>query len=406
GDKQCLCQNNDPFCVEHEHAKALLKLWEFFGRHTAEEMGKIMEALGFEGLTDEVAIVTKAKENIIFAMSEMSEEVRRNVSIQKHELIQKCTFNGKPCNIEKDFMQIVDPTFGNCYMFNYNKSEPLSSIRAGPMYGLRVLMYIAADEYLPTTEAVGIRMTIHDKDDFPFPDTFGYSAPTGYISSFGMNMKAMSRLAAPYGDCVPDGKTESYIYEDYVYSTEGCYRTCFQDMVIDQCGCGDPRFPVIGNASHCFVFEPEQRKCLEDRTKELGNIHSSFKCRCQQPCKQKVFTVSYSEAIWPSQSLNITLGSCDMEPDECNEHYQENGAMIEVFYEALNFEVLSESEAYGIIKMMADLGGQLGLWSGISVITCCEFVCLSCELLYMVIMHHYTLYKRRVWERRRNNEPW
>lgn len=63
-------------------------------------------------------------------------------------------------------------------------------------------MYIAADEYLPTTEAVGIRMTIHDKDDFPFPvyilnrffssicfqDTFGYSAPTGYISSFGMNM--------------------------------------------------------------------------------------------------------------------------------------------------------------------------------------------------------------------------
>ncbi|GMT05930.1 hypothetical protein PENTCL1PPCAC_28104, partial [Pristionchus entomophagus] len=166
--KPCLCQNNDPFCVEHEHKKSLLNLWEFFGRRTPEEMGKIMEALGFDGLTDEVAIVTKAKENIIFAMSEMSEELRRNVSIQKHELIQKCSFNGKPCDIEKDFKMIVDPTFGNCFTFNHNKSELMSSIRAGPMYGLRVLMYIAADEYLPTTEAVGIRMTIHDKDDFPY----------------------------------------------------------------------------------------------------------------------------------------------------------------------------------------------------------------------------------------------
>ncbi|GMT35798.1 hypothetical protein PFISCL1PPCAC_27095 [Pristionchus fissidentatus] len=402
---QCLCQNNDPFCVGHEHEKPLLQLWEYFGRRNSKEWADLVNALGFDGLTDEVAIVTKAKENIIFAMGELAEDMRRNVSIQKHELIQKCSFNGKPCDIENDFKIILDPTFGNCFTFNHNKSELKSSIRAGPMYGLRVLMYIAADDYLPTTEAVGIRMTIHDKDDFPFPDTFGYSAPTGYISSFGMNMKAMSRLSAPYGDCIPDGKTDSYIYEDYAYSTEGCYRTCFQDMVIDQCGCGDPRFPVLGNASHCFVFNQTQRECLEQRTKDLGNIHSSFKCRCQQPCKQKVFTVSYSEAIWPSQSLNITLGTCKLEPDECNEHYQENGAMIEVFYEALNFEVLSESEAYGIIKMMADLGGQLGLWSGISVITCCEFVCLFFELMYMVLMHHYTAYKRRLWEQSRN-EPW
>ena len=75
-------------------------------------------------------------------------------------------------------------------------------------------------EYLPTTEAVGIRITVHDKDEYPFPDTFGYSAPTGYISSFGMRMTKMSRLPAPYGDCVPDGLTANYIYSGHRYSTE------------------------------------------------------------------------------------------------------------------------------------------------------------------------------------------
>lgn len=30
----------------------------------------------------------------------------------------------------------------------------------------------------------------------------------------------MSRLPAPYGDCVPDGKTSDYIYSNYEYSVE------------------------------------------------------------------------------------------------------------------------------------------------------------------------------------------
>ncbi|VDM65202.1 unnamed protein product [Strongylus vulgaris] len=103
--------------------------------------------------------------------------------------------------------------------------------------------------------------------------------------------------------------------------------------------------------------------------------------------------MSYSEAIWPSQSLNISLGTCEKEPEICNEEYQENAAMLEVFYEALNFETLTESEAYGVVKMLADFGGQLGLWSGVSFMTCCEFVCLGCELLYMIAMHHWKKYK-------------
>ncbi|KHJ86253.1 hypothetical protein OESDEN_14001 [Oesophagostomum dentatum] len=143
-------------------------------------------------MSDEVAIVTKAKENIIFAMSALSEFQRREMSQAKHNLIHKCSFNGKPCDIDKDFAIISDPTFGNCFTFNHNRSDFKSSLRAGPMYGLRVMLYVNASDYLPTSEAVGVRLTIHDKDEFPFPDTFGYSAPTGYISSFGMRMVTLT----------------------------------------------------------------------------------------------------------------------------------------------------------------------------------------------------------------------
>ncbi|KAK6751236.1 hypothetical protein RB195_002922 [Necator americanus] len=395
-NEPCLCEKGESFCMLYDRIAKILNLWEFFGSshdYNAEVSEDETEALGFGNMTDEVAIVTKAKENIIFAMSALSEEQRRAMSQAKHNLIHKCSFNGKPCDIDKDFAIISDPTFGNCFTFNHNRSDFKSSLRAGPMYGLRVMLFVNASDYLPTSEAVGVRLTIHDKDEFPFPDTFGYSAPTGYISSFGMRMKKMSRLPAPYGDCVAQGATSNYVYKGYTYSTEGCYRTCFQQLIIDRCGCGDPRFPSIGEHQHCQVFNKQHRACLEQSTHELGDIHGSFKCRCQQPCNQTIYTMSYSEAIWPSQSLNITLGTCEEEPEICNEQYQENAAMLEVFYEALNFETLTESEAYGVVKMLADFGGQLGLWSGVSFMTCCEFVCLGCEILYMIIMHHWKKYK-------------
>ena len=38
----------------------------------------------------------------------------------------------------------------------------------------------------------------------------------------------MTRLPAPYGDCVKEGKTRDFIYRDKQYSTEGCQRSCIQ----------------------------------------------------------------------------------------------------------------------------------------------------------------------------------
>ncbi|MFH4973780.1 hypothetical protein AB6A40_000489 [Gnathostoma spinigerum] len=395
----CACHPLPLFCVAFNSTFDMLNLWEAFGEAEIEQ-AEMMETLGYQNVDDEVAIITKAKENLIFAMTELPVEKRIELSAQKKDIIQKCSFNGQPCNIDDDFILVTDPTFGNCFTFNHNRTDNKSSIRAGPMYGLRLLVYVNASDYLPTTEAVGVRITIHDKEEYPFPDSFGYSAPTGYISSFGMKMMKMSRLPAPFGDCIPDGITRNYIYSGYRYSTEGCYRTCFQDMVIRECGCGDPRFPVPGGATHCHVFDNDARRCLERRTNELSDIHGSFRCRCQQPCAQSTYTVSYSAGIFPSESLKISLGNCDADPDVCNEQFQENGAMLEVFFEALNFEMITESEAYGVVKMLSDFGGQLGLWSGVSFITLCEFVVFVFETFYMMIMHYYHLYKKKRGERK------
>lgn len=58
-----------------------------------------------------------------------------------------------------------------------------------------------------------------------------------------------------------------------------------------------------------------------------------------------------------------------MAAHHCLNYKREQGSMIEVYFEQLNYESLLESEAYGWSNLLSDFGGQLGLWMGVSVIT-------------------------------------
>ncbi|KAK6036443.1 Amiloride-sensitive sodium channel, partial [Cooperia oncophora] len=177
--------------------------------------------------------------------------------------------------------------------------------------GLRLELFVNISEYLPTTEAAGVRLTVHSVKEQPFPDTLGHSAPTGFVSSFGIKLKSMTRLPAPYGDCITEGKDKDFIYVTKQYNTEGCQRSCIQKHLATTCGCGDPRYPPFRKTKNCPVDDPSKRECLKREMQHAVRNPKAIGCKCRQPCR-------------------------------------EQGAMIEVYFEQLNYESLLESEAYGV----------------------------------------------------------
>lgn len=90
--------------------------------------------------------------------------------------------------MSRDFDAYLDPTYGACFTYVGSRTGNVSNDRAGPAYGLRLEVFVNVTEYLPTTEAAGVRLTVHSHDEMPFPDTLGYSAPTGFVSSFGIRL--------------------------------------------------------------------------------------------------------------------------------------------------------------------------------------------------------------------------
>lgn len=82
-------------------------------------------------------------------------------------------------------------------------------------------------------------------------------------------------------------------------------------------------------------------------------------CKCHQPCNEIGYEVSYSAARWPSGTTKLL--ECEPHDDLCMEKYRKNAAMIQIFFEELNFETLSETPAYSWNSFLADFGGLVRL---------------------------------------------
>lgn len=68
---------------------------------TTTEAPTVTQALGFEELTDDIAITSQAQENLMFAVGEMSEKAKESMSYELDELVLKCSFNQKDCQMDR-----------------------------------------------------------------------------------------------------------------------------------------------------------------------------------------------------------------------------------------------------------------------------------------------------------------
>ncbi|CAJ0564660.1 unnamed protein product, partial [Mesorhabditis spiculigera] len=346
---------------------------------TTTEAPEVIEAMGFAELTDEIAITSQAQQNMMYTVGSMGDSEKTTMSQTKDDFILRCSFNQKDCNIDEDFKLHYDQTYGNCFTFNFNRTKKLEAHRAGANYGLKVILYADIAEYLPTTEAVGFRITVHDKWIVPFPDAFGYNAPTGFLSAFGVRMKKFRRLGPPYGDCRSPAKNEMkddfFLYQNFNYSVEACHRSCTQQEILGKCGCADPMYPLPNNpgVENCKAGDPMARDCIKNTSIEIGAKIAENElrnCMCHQPCEETNYEVTYSAARWPSGSANVM--ECVSGDSLCLEKYKKNAAMVQVFYEELNYETMEESPQYSLTSILADLGGLTGLWIGASVVSLLE----------------------------------
>ncbi|XP_064376055.1 amiloride-sensitive sodium channel subunit beta isoform X2 [Dromaius novaehollandiae] len=329
----------------------------------------------------------------ILAKVPLRERIR--MGYQAEDMILACLYGAEPCNY-KNFTQIYHPDHGNCYIFNWGMDEEaLNSSNPGAEFGLKLILDISQQDYIPyLSSAAGARLMLHQQKSFPFLKDQGIYAMAGTETSIGVLVDELERMGYPYSDCTMNGSDVPVenLYSEYntSYSIQACLRSCFQNRMVEICGCGHYMFPLPEGVNFCNNEDnPGWAYCY-------SSLRSSIRDRqfcidsCKETCNDTQYKMTISMADWPSEAsedwiFHILSYERDM---STNVTLDRNGIIkLNIYFQEYNYRTISESAATTIVWLLSNLGGQFGFWMGGSVLCIIEFGEIIIDSVWITIIN-------------------
>ena len=329
-------------------------------------------------------------------MASLSSAFRKSIGFQIEDMLVSCMFDYLPCN-SSDISYFYHPQYGNCYTFN--KEMPVKTISVpGVTYGLTLELYLGNPPVDTVNNAIdGIIMSIHNKTDAPFTKMDVIKVPAGSETDLILNRNFITRIPPPYGSCMETGfSSELYKYIlntlNISYSQEYCFSLCMQNQTKIICGCINVFLPMFEN-DNTSICGPNQRNFVSDLVNNFGNSSSNTVCQssCEFECSPIEFDIKTYNGHYPTTHYKSILQQW-VQNNNKNVSYSDipdSFAKVNVYYHSMQYLTTEQTQKFQGIDLLSNLGGVLGLWLGISLMTLIEIV----ELIYNLI---YTFVKYRL----------
>ena len=156
------------------------------------------------------------------------------------------------------------------------------------------------------------------------------------------------------------------------------------------------------------------RQCEGDVLNEI-QAHWDFEkeCDCQLPCHEIKYPLTISQSIWPSDntmdSFQDFIMTTNTEGKYFKDYYmsltQQNASRKTIFRwirkSFLKLIIFADTKTVSVkeqipmcilIDLLCQIGGCLGLWLGISIVTCAEFFHLFFSLFSSIVSRNMLLH--------------
>ena len=335
-----------------------------------------------------------------------TDQMRKNLAHSLDDIMVSCKFNGKSCS-KSDFFWRFDSTKGNCYVFNsgLNSSGQEISLKTASLpesyYGLHLEVYTNFFEPLSTFNSLnggsGLFVLIDNSSYSRINDGIRVSA--GFRTDIVVDRFFKSTMPAPYSNCEiePDSpKTStSEIYNliarsKYEYTQELCFTQCFQKIAISVCNCTDSTLSLY-DVPYCVTNE--QVFCVIDVFYGifLSNDFIQNECLpiCPLECNKTEYKTSlntnrlvgdiYAKYIRENERLAADFVSRRVDADTA----RDSVVSVSIYYDSLSYTVSTESAKMNVVDLLAAIGGNLGLFLGVSLLSVCELIEVLFEIYFI-----------------------
>ena len=355
----------------------------------------------------------EAQENLKRKIASLSTSDQKSTGFQlNNKTLISCSFNKAICD-SNNFTSYFNYDYGNCYTFNggADNNDILKTSLTGSKYGLtlEILTGDPTNQILPETNN-GLLVVVHNQTKTLVPSiefNNGIFIPTGCNSYVSVSREFRSKLSSPYSNCITDLTTSqsfgSVLY-DYMsqsnittYDQPSCVRLCYQKVVQNLCECYDPKYPSLGNMT-IKCLNSYQVECLLNVTDKIflnGNDYQNI-CGfdCPIACDSVDYSLSASMSSYPSQYYVKKLKEKGFlkKFDEGNlfNDVKNNIVRVTINYNQLGYTFIEEHAQFDVFSLISNVGGQLGVFLGLSILSFIEIIQLLIEV-FIYIRKKYIL---------------
>ena len=287
----------------------------------------------------------------------------------KEDFILYCAFFGSDLSLLncKESLAVTLTDLGYCYTFNglTNASE-LSVPGAGARYGLHLLLNINQSEYLPSFGEAGVKVAIHPRGVPPQPYSKGIAIPAGR-SGFISLRKSTIEDNSVQSNC---GEKELPYLQNYNYSVSACELSNSYSDVASGCGCLDALY------DSSYLQETGLPNCAIANVCCVADQHivGDPSSTCSVACSYTRYDATTTYSTFPSLNSAALISTIF---NHTILNTTENLVSVSVYFEDLNTQTISTENSYTATALLSDIGGQLGLFLGASIVSVIE-LCMYC----------------------------
>lgn len=286
------------------------------------------------------------------------------------DFVVDCEFLGVPCDLRKDFTPVMTPV-GRCYTFNgRNALEQYKNVSGiGYRHGLELVLNLQQDEFSGTfTREAGARVVVHNQEHPPSILENGLAIPIGASAYMSIRARQIDdRSQTNFSNCQDADEAQEFeIVEGFDYSLSACLADCIAKDIAEVCKCihGVP-VPSVGsfaNQEKCSIVE---LCCI------AASLITTEDCGCTIACNQSLFDVTTTYSTYPALSEISDLAQIY---NTTQEAIRNSFLSIRLFFSELIMVTEVTERSYSLTALVADIGGQFGLFLGLSIISLTEFL--------------------------------
>ncbi|GIX77014.1 hypothetical protein CEXT_633021 [Caerostris extrusa] len=296
----------------------------------------------------------------------VSMETRQAIGYQSKDFIKSCSFNWRSCS-EEDFEEFQNLHYGNCFTFNKvngNKTKAYTTSQTGHWSGLVLTLDLKYYEYMTDSATIGARVIIHDPKESPSPEETGINISPGFETSVALMKTFETRLPYPFRDqCANYGNIEIWPYYE---SQSQCIRECIQGTNYKVCGCADPSLTSTTSQKSCNLTDVLKMCCLEN----VLNLFLLNKIQLATALCLAILHIMEKRSRLP----NGHLKKHSTKDDYQLKHMRQNQAKLKVFFSSMVQKTYEQHARFHQPELFSHLGGELGLWLGISLMVIFELL--------------------------------